>query len=522
MFKGLSELKNIPEFWARQSKKVKIVIFSSFILSLIFIFFLIHFLSTEDYIPLFDYIRDKREALAVQNRLNEMQMSFKTSDGGHVVLVPRSKKEATLLALAETNSMPNEVMSYAEILDANSSFGLTEKELDSRMNRAKEGSLAKMIMLFRNIDHADVRIEQAKDSLFTVDQKETRVSVLIVPTDPLSHIEKNQVTTILNLVKHSVLGVKKENIFISDDKGTDLTALMNEQDKELSHRDLALRIERDLRKKATDSLSEIYGKENCSVAITVFLDLDEIDENSKELAPPVEGEEQGVKISEETKESKTQTTDPKAVPGTQTNIPGYQAPELVRTANETKEARINYAYKQRTRNIKKAIGSIKRMTVSVVINLDVLLDGELTAEVETRILNMVSAAVGLDKMNRQDEISVTAFHFNRLRIEQKMLRDSDFREFETRIFSSFVMAILVSLLLVLYRTYRRQIRKRREEILRFTQESLDERIEREEEVLSEMQKERNEKERFVLEAVREDPESVVKIIRTMMFDESYY
>jgi flagellar M-ring protein FliF len=498
------------------------VIGSSFGICLVLVLVLVNFLSQEEHVPLFDYIRDKREALAVQNRLTEFQIPFKVSDGGHVVLVPRSKKETTLLALAEANSMPNEVMSYAEILDANSSFGLTEKELDSRMNRAKEGSLAQMIKLFRNIEHADVRIEQAKDSLFEVDQKETRVSVLLIPSDPLSNIGRAQVSTILNLVKHSVLGVKKENIFISDDKGNDLTDLMNDQDRELSHRDLAIRIERDLRKKATDSLSEIYGKENSSVAITVFLDLDEVDENSKELAPPVEGEDQGVKISEETKESKTQTADPKAVPGTQTNIPGYQAPETVRTATETKEARINYAYKQRTRNIKKAVGNIERMTVSVVINRDVLPDGEMTPEIESRIINMVSTAVGLDKANRRDEISVTAFHFNRLRLEQKMLRDSDFREFEARIFSSFVMAVLLAILLGLYRTYRRQVRKRREEILRATQESLDEKFEKDEEVISEEQRERNERERFVLEAVRDDPDSVVKIIRTMMFDESYY
>ena len=64
-------------------------------------------------------------------------------------------------------------------MDGNSSFGLTEKELDLRIKRAQQGNLSKTIMQYRNIKQAKVTIAEARDTLFSEDQKDTRVSVLI-------------------------------------------------------------------------------------------------------------------------------------------------------------------------------------------------------------------------------------------------------------------------------------------------------------------------------------------------------
>ena len=46
--------------------------------------------------------------------------------------------------------------------------------------------------------------------------------------------------------------------------------------------------------------------------------------------------------------------------------------------------------------------------------------------------------------------------------------------------------------------------------------------EMDEEVLTVEQKERNERERFLMELARENPEELVKTIRSFMMEESYY
>jgi len=515
-------LSNLRATWDKLSRTQRLATVGSFFGVLIVIAMLAAFYSREDYVPLFDYIRDRREALAVESKLKELNIPARSSDGGHVVLVPRSMRESAHLALAEANSLPDAVLSYREILDDNQSFGLTEKELDVRINRSREGSIAKTIMLFRNISHAQVHIDKAKDSLFVQDQKETRVSVLVTPSNPLEPIPGAQVQTILNLVTNAISGLKKENVFITDDKGGDLLGMVKEKDKKLDQSELTIRKERELTRKAVSALSEIYGEKNVNVAVTLELDFDSVDEESKELAPPVDGEEQGVKISEELRETESRTTDPKAVPGTQTNIPGYQAPENTLSASKSREQRINYAYKQKQRTVKRATGQIRRMSVMVVINLDALPEMTLSDEIRQGVSDLVASATGLDLKNRADKISVTAFTFNKLRFEREQKNESDIRAFQSSVFATGVFCAMMATMFMLGRRVLSKRRAYRQQLLRKAQEAIEEQSQNKEDVLTMEQREKNERERFLMEMAREDPEQLVKIIRTLMFDENYY
>lgn len=515
-------LTNLRSTWDKFSRNQKMGAGVVFVLVLASIGGLAAFYAREDYVPLFDYIRDRREALAVEARLRELGIPNMATENGHIIMVPATMKESAHLGLAEANALPNAVPSYSEILDQNQSFGLTEKELDVRINRAKEGHLARTIMLFRNIDHAQVHVDAAKDSVFIEDQKETRVSVLLTPNDPLTRISEDQVKTIVNLVANSISGLKKENIFITDDKGTDLLGLIREKDQKLDHLQLTLKKETELKKKAASALSEIYGEDNINVALTLELDFDRIEEEAKELAPPVDGEEQGVKISEEIRETESETMDPKAVPGTQTNIPGYQGPENTRQKSKSREQRTNYAYQSRTRSIERAVGLIKRLTVSVVINKDVLPEDALTDEARQGIIDMVASATGLDTVNRNDRISVVAFTFKRLQYERAQKHEVNARKFQSSLFATGVACALLSAVVFLIRYQMIEQKRRKEEMLRKAQEAIQEQSQEREDIMTLEQREKNERERFLLEVAREDPEQLVRIIRSMMFDETYY
>ncbi|MBT3784710.1 flagellar M-ring protein FliF [bacterium] len=515
-------LAKITEFWQKLSRIQQISMGIGAFGVLILVGVSAVFLGSEKYVPLFDYIKDRREALGVQSKLIELGFKVKSSEGGHIISVMKGKVEAAHLALAESNSLPDAIPSYEEILDTQSSFGLTEKELVVRINRAKEGKIARTIMQYRNVKRADVTIEMAQDVLFVEDQKDTTVSVLITMENALETMAAPQVRTTLNLISKSVLGVEDKNVHISDDKGNDLVALLKAKTKELSHYEKTRRKETELRRKAEQTLAEIYGEENIGVQVDVVLNFDEKEVEAKELKPPVKGEDQGVTISEEKKEHDTKTTDPKAIPGTTTNIPGYQAPDPTLTASMSKEQRINRAYNTKKTVIKHAIGLIKRLTVSVVINQAVLSDKILSEEEREKVIHAVAKAIGLDTIERRDEISVQAFVFNRIKFESLKRREKDYKDFEAKLASVAVIAFLSAVFLGIYRYYRRLKIQRQRKTLEMAQRAIAEQQEVEEEVLTVEQKERNERERFLMEMARENPDELVKTIRSFMMEESYY
>jgi len=155
-------LATIRETWAGLSNPQRMAVGGGALVVALTLIILGLFYSREEYVPLFDYISDRQEALAVQTKLNELGIENTSTENGHIISVPRSKKENALLGLASTNSMPGGVLSYTDIMDGQSSFGLTDKELELRINRAKEGNLAKTIMTYRNIVAAKVHIEKAE------------------------------------------------------------------------------------------------------------------------------------------------------------------------------------------------------------------------------------------------------------------------------------------------------------------------------------------------------------------------
>jgi len=83
-------------------------------------------------------------------------------------------------------------------------------------------------------------------------------------------------------------------------------------------------------------------------------------------------------------------------PGTEGNIPDY---EMANDSNEVSNKRssiINYELNQINQEILKAPGQVEDITVAVLINRDVLLNGNFNADVEKDVENLIYAATGLN------------------------------------------------------------------------------------------------------------------------------
>ena len=74
-------------------------------------------------------------------------------------------------------------------------------------------------------------------------------------------------------------------------------------------------------------------------------------------------------------------------------------------------------------------------------------------------------------------------------------------------------------LLWIFRQYRRS-EENRERALEIAQQSISEQQDFEEEVMTVEQRERHDRERFLMETARESPDDIVKIIRSMMMEEN--
>jgi len=148
--------------------------------------------SYENITSLFDYKINAQKASDVGSRFKEPGYVFKISVGGYSISILKENTEFSKLASLEVTLLPDAIRSYGKTLDSQSSYGLTEQDLDLLVNRAKERLIARTIMQYGNVKRADVTIENARDVLFVEDKEESSVDVIITMEDALETMAEPQ------------------------------------------------------------------------------------------------------------------------------------------------------------------------------------------------------------------------------------------------------------------------------------------------------------------------------------------
>ena len=511
--------------WKRFDKRQRYIMLGSALVILALIFGLSFWYGSKpDMVPLFTDMETK-DAGEVANQLRESKIAYEVQESktGTTILVPTTNVHEARLNLA-TQGLPRGNPCVAR-------FKLGVTEFQNRVNylQAMQGELTRTIEQLEAVEKARVHIVLPEDSLYKKEEKPATASIML-RLKPHAELTKKEIKGIVNLVAHSVKGLTPENITIVDDTGK----IMNDPDdqdensigvKTLTQLDMTRKVQDSIEKKVQSLLDQTLGDGRAFARVSVELDFDDRLTDRQTFTPVVD--DAGIiRSQQDISESYVgSSTNPGGPAGVQSNVPGYVEQESNANAEyEKKESTKNYEINEERQHVIASPGSIRRLTVAVLVNDDV------TQPQQESILRTVSSAAGINPQ-RGDTISVEPLPFSTEAAERRAAEEQAEKDRQDRIFYTQVgLALLVIALIVggilMYRRKKRLEREAAEEAKRLEEERIaEERAsaiaagEVEEEDLSEEEQQQLNQKQALLALIDTKPEEVALLVKTWLSEE---
>ena len=456
--------ERLQELWNRYDRRRKLIFFAA-ILAVILAFVGISFWygSKPDYVPLYTNLETK-DAGDVVNNLKEAGVPYDLVEDkkGATILVPAPQVHDLRLNLASAG-LPRGNKGF-ELFD-DSKLGVTEFQNKINYLQALQGELTRTIEHLDSVEKARVHIVLPEDSLYKKNEKPATASILLMLA-PEKKLTQPEVKGIVNLVSHSVQGLNPENVTIVDAEGN----ILNKSDDDALEREAQMNLRAlnqiEMTKKVRDHiqqnvqtlLDKTLGDGNAFVRVSVELDFDD-KKIDRQTFTPVVDESGIIRSQQDISESYNgESTIPGGPAGVQSNIPGYVAED--RSANaeyERKESTRNYEINEENQKIVASPGSIRRLTVAVLVN------DSITELQQEALLRAVSSAAGINE-DRGDTISVEPMPFNTELRDQRLAAERQEQLRKDRILYTEIAAMILIAALVLggFLMYRWKKRKERQ------------------------------------------------------------
>jgi len=419
-------IQQLRDVWGRFNNTQRALLIAIPALVLILFLSLILVSSRSKYEILYSHLSQKDAAdVTTELKKNNVPYRLESKDESVIVLVPSDKVYDTRLTLAGEGLPKGNGVGY-EIFDQ-TKWGTTDFTQKVNYKRALEGELQRTIESLQEIDAARVNIVIPEPELFTEQEKPTTASV-VLQLKPQAELKKEQVRGIVHLVAASVEGLKPENVNVVDGNGNILSNFIQEEAEDnnsdsvtdgsnltqqakltLHQMEVQQNFEKDLERKITTMLTKVLGNDRLAVSVSAELDFDKAENDSEIYEPVVDG--QGIARSTQTKKEQYvgdgyPSNVVGGVPGTDSNIPGYQA--VVGNGNNSQYSReentTNYEINRTVKHDVVAPGSPKRVSVGVFVD-------NLQPQQVDAIKSAVVAAAGLD-LNRGDQVAVENMPFD--------------------------------------------------------------------------------------------------------------
>lgn len=366
-------------------------------------------------VPLYTNLAEP-DAAAVVGKLRELKVTYSITDGGSTVRVPNEQAADLRLQLASAG-LPNGSgvgVVGMEVFDR-SNLGITDFAQKLNYQRGLEGELMRTIGRLSAVDQARVHLVLPQDRLFAAQQRDASASV-VLKLKAGAKLTEEQISSVKFLVSRSVEGLKPENVGVVDTAGNTLgksDTADGARDKQAGMRvEVQHQRELEIERKVQNLLDQAIGKGRSVVKATVSLDWDVVEQKVETFSPGTLQPQ--TRSQKDTRESFAgQGADAQAaaggVPGTQANIPTYQAGAGGAgggtSSYQKSEVTSNYEVSSDKRAISRAPGELKNVGIAVMIDQAVQ---NIQAE---QLTQAVSAAVGLQPA-RGDQIAVVTVPFD--------------------------------------------------------------------------------------------------------------
>ncbi len=402
------------------------------------------------------------DASAIVQKLHEGGIDYKITNNGTELLAPEDKVPELRLQMAGLG-LPKTGRIGFEIFDK-TNFGITDFAEHVNYRRALEGELERSIMAISEVQQARVHVTLPKDSVFTDAREPAKASVLI-GLRPGTRLSSLNVIAITNLVSSAVEGLSPESVSVVDMNGNLLSRPRREgpgDGTEITEEGLEYRqaVEHDLVAKINSTLEPLLGADKFRTGVSADIDMTSGEQSEETFDPS-----KSVMVSsQKTEDSSGTTRMSSSAPGTAANLPPQQstlsnaqqppaatppaatppaqpagqagaagqakaapaAPQApARGGNTTSSTRrsesITYQTSRITKHLKLPQGTIKRLSIAVLVDQGFRMEGKgaqahrVAIPPDTdklkAIQTLVGTLVGLD-MTRGDQLTVEALPFD--------------------------------------------------------------------------------------------------------------
>ena len=331
-----------------------------------------HWNRERDFRPLYSSLSPE-DASAVLAKVRENGSEFRLSDNGASVLVPSAKVAELRLQLAAAG-VPKSGRIGFELFDK-TNFGASDFAEQVNYHRAMEGELERSVMSLSEVEQARVHITFPKESVFTDSRQPAKASVL-VKLRPGSQLSAQNVMAICQLTASAVEGLVPEAVSVVDMRGNLLNRARRAagpDDAEPSEAALDYRqkIERDLLAKINSTLEPLLGENKFRATASVECDFSSAEQSEETFDP-----NKSVMVTSQKTEDISGGTATAGVPGTASNLPKPSSrPAAGSNAVTRRTENISYQSSHTVRHVRMPQGSIKRMSVALLVDQDVTWEG---------------------------------------------------------------------------------------------------------------------------------------------------
>jgi len=327
-------------------------------------------------------IQDEKDGGQIVAALTQQNIPYRFSDGGRSILVPQAVVHDTRLRLA-SQGLPKGGLVGFELMETQK-LGVSQFAEQINYQRALEGELARSVQSLAAVRGARVHLAIPKQTAFLRDDQKASASVL-VSLHPGRTLEPVQVAGIVNLVASSVPQLNPLNVSVIDQEGKLISQHRDpsrDAGLDASQLKFVREVEADYSKRIEAILAPVVGPTNVRAQVAADLDFSQIDQVA-ETYKPNPGPETAIR-SQQTSEVGGGAGQAAGIPGALTNQPpvpatapltqgagaagGGAAGAAAGAQSVSRNATINYEVDKTIRHTKGVPGTVRRLSVAVVVN----------------------------------------------------------------------------------------------------------------------------------------------------------
>jgi flagellar M-ring protein FliF len=384
---------------------------------------------TPDYRVLYGNLSD-RDGGAIIESLQQMNVPYKFAEGGGALLVPADQVHEVRLRMA-SQGLPKGSLAGFELME-NQKFGTSQFLEQMNYQRALEGELARSVQTLASVQSARVHLAIPKPTVFVKEQQQPGASVVLT-LHPGRTLDGSQISGIVHLISSSVPNMPAKNVTVVDQSGSLLSSAKEGSTGQMDATQISYvrQIEQAYINRIEAIIAPLIGANNVRAQVTADVDFAQTEQTAESYKPNQDPKESTLRSQQSTASTNGGNQNATGVPGALSNQPpapatapivapssSVPAATSAGATSSLKESTVNYEVDRTIRHTKLPVGSIKRLSVAVVLNNRILTDKSgkksskpLNDSEKEQITALVKDAMGFN-VSRGDSLNILNSAFN--------------------------------------------------------------------------------------------------------------